>query len=434
MYLARFDNGTHQFVSAALRWPHTSLSLVPAGWHQLLLHRAAPDAAVGIGSSRSGGLRHWLFLSAPASEAAKLKTTVDRLLNASRPQGLSIASDAGEFDDHTQMWPLQYRVDPSGYSHGSESLACPFSLWPVASQLVAEGAASYCIHFRPHPCEGEVERAARKYLAKLQTLSPFSDRVREVQRTLAERTLKDATLAAEFVCFSNADARDRLLTLAGQHFAETLGRIGFPQPPLDAGNYCEWLSTGRHPSRDERGLSVAALGASIMTFNEAALLLDSPLLASTGGTSTGASPHPADVFISHSSVDFAKAGAACTTIESAGIPCWIAPRNIDLVSHTYPTAILRGIDNAKAILVLVSSTTLQSVHVPREVELALTRKIPIIAVDLDDTPLTGDLRLLLASVHRTRGYTKSYDEVLSEVLQRVSNALKDTTRGPGTLG
>jgi hypothetical protein len=38
---------------------------------------------------------------------------------------------------------------------------------------------------------------------------------------------------------------------------------------------------------------------------------------------------PSMVFISHSSNDRATADAICAHLESAGIKCWIAPRDIE---------------------------------------------------------------------------------------------------------
>jgi TIR domain len=62
---------------------------------------------------------------------------------------------------------------------------------------------------------------------------------------------------------------------------------------------------------------------------------------------------PHDVFISHSSKDKLTADAVCDRLESAGIRCWIAPRDI-IPGEGWSEAILRGI-GACRVMVLVSS-------------------------------------------------------------------------------
>ncbi len=62
---------------------------------------------------------------------------------------------------------------------------------------------------------------------------------------------------------------------------------------------------------------------------------------------------PYDVFISHSSKDRLTANAVCNRLESAGIRCWIAPRDI-IPGEGWSEAIMRGIDAFK-VMVLVFS-------------------------------------------------------------------------------
>jgi len=57
---------------------------------------------------------------------------------------------------------------------------------------------------------------------------------------------------------------------------------------------------------------------------------------------------PSTVFISHSSKDQAIADTICDHLESAGIECWIAPRNIKAGSD-WTKGIMRGIANSRAL-------------------------------------------------------------------------------------
>jgi TIR domain len=61
-----------------------------------------------------------------------------------------------------------------------------------------------------------------------------------------------------------------------------------------------------------------------------------------------------DVFISYSSKDKTAADARCATLESHGIPCWIAPRNIAYGSD-YSEAIVDGINESRVMVLVFSS-------------------------------------------------------------------------------
>jgi hypothetical protein len=55
-----------------------------------------------------------------------------------------------------------------------------------------------------------------------------------------------------------------------------------------------------------------------------------------------------DVFISHSSNNRTVANAACAALESIGIRCWIAPRDV-LPGRSYSGEITRAIQQSRAL-------------------------------------------------------------------------------------
>ena len=61
---------------------------------------------------------------------------------------------------------------------------------------------------------------------------------------------------------------------------------------------------------------------------------------------------PHEVFISHSSKDKVYADAVCARLESEGIRCWIAPRDI-LPGMSWGSAIVEAIETADGTAVLV---------------------------------------------------------------------------------
>lgn len=102
------------------------------------------------------------------------------------------------------------------------------------------------------------------------------------------------------------------------------------------------------------------------------------------------------VFISYASKELKKAEEICNFLESNGIPCWIAPRNI-LPGAEYGEEIINGIENSIAFILLYSEASNASQHVLREVERAVAKKIPLIAYKLDNAPLSKSLEYFLLS-------------------------------------
>src|SRR4051794_179150 len=89
------------------------------------------------------------------------------------------------------------------------------------------------------------------------------------------------------------------------------------------------------------------------------------------------------VFVCHASVDAAIALHVVTALEGAGVPCWIAPRNID-AGESYTQAILEALDAAPAVLLVFSSATNASPHVTRELETAVGAGHPMVPVRIED--------------------------------------------------
>ena len=79
-----------------------------------------------------------------------------------------------------------------------------------------------------------------------------------------------------------------------------------------------------------------------------------------------------DVFISYSSRDKPAADAVCGALESSGIRCWIAPRDI-LPGLSWPAALVKAIGECRAMLLVFSGSANQSEQIKREVAQAVDR-------------------------------------------------------------
>ena len=91
------------------------------------------------------------------------------------------------------------------------------------------------------------------------------------------------------------------------------------------------------------------------------------------------------VFISHASTDASVALAICDGLESRGITCWIAPRDVAF-DGTYGSEIVKGIRECDVFLIVVTSHAAASQQVEREAERAshyTKRIIPVIVGGAD---------------------------------------------------
>jgi TolB-like protein/tetratricopeptide (TPR) repeat protein len=100
-------------------------------------------------------------------------------------------------------------------------------------------------------------------------------------------------------------------------------------------------------------------------------------------------------FVSYASADRAAAEGLATYLEQRGLKCWIAPRDVPAGAQ-YADAIVRAINEARALVLVLSSESIKSSHVGKEVERASSKKKQIIAVRLDEAPLTPALEYFLS--------------------------------------
>ena len=113
------------------------------------------------------------------------------------------------------------------------------------------------------------------------------------------------------------------------------------------------------------------------------------------GQTTGAHSAMPDVFISYASQDVAVANTIVQNLETHGVKCWIAPRDVTPGSH-YADGIMSAISGAKALVLVLSGSALASKHVGKEVERASSKGRPIIAIHTDTAPLTPAFEYFLS--------------------------------------
>lgn len=129
-----------------------------------------------------------------------------------------------------------------------------------------------------------------------------------------------------------------------------------------------------------------------------------------------------DVFVSYASKDKTVADAVCARLESAGIRCWIAPRDI-LASQSYGEAIIDAIHAAKVMVLVFSSNANASGQVPKEVERAVSNGVPILPFRIEDVVPGKSLDYFIGSVHWLDAMTTPMDKHLDLLATTVHKLL-----------
>src|SRR5271167_672281 len=140
-----------------------------------------------------------------------------------------------------------------------------------------------------------------------------------------------------------------------------------------------------------------------------------------------------DVFISYASKDKIVADAVCARLESAGIRCWIAPRDI-LPGTSYGEAIIDAIHGAKAMILVFSSSANASAHIPKEVERAVSRGLTIIPFRIEDVAPGKSLDYFIGSVHWLDAMTPPMEKHVDELASTVHKLFPDKAVPPAAIG
>jgi TolB-like protein/Flp pilus assembly protein TadD len=130
------------------------------------------------------------------------------------------------------------------------------------------------------------------------------------------------------------------------------------------------------------------------------------------------------VFISYASHDAAVAQKVCSALESAGYRCWIAPRNV-VPGTMYAGGIVRGIDESSILVLILSRQAVASAHVGREIERAVSKRHPVVALRIDTAPLTPEFEYFLNQSHWIEG--GGSDAAIAQLVEAVGQHL-----APGT--
>ncbi|MFM2118912.1 MAG: hypothetical protein RL722_380 [Pseudomonadota bacterium] len=138
-----------------------------------------------------------------------------------------------------------------------------------------------------------------------------------------------------------------------------------------------------------------------------------------------------DVLISYSTFDKQQADAICNGLESQGIRCWIAPRDMPAGAE-YADSIVRAIDAAQVMVLVYSSHADGSKQVRREVERAVSNGITIMPVRIEAAEMSPAFEYYVGSVHWLDAINPPLEEHIDKLARELRAVL--STRAGITQG
>jgi TolB-like protein/tetratricopeptide (TPR) repeat protein len=124
---------------------------------------------------------------------------------------------------------------------------------------------------------------------------------------------------------------------------------------------------------------------------------------------------PAEVFVSYSREDAARVADLVAKLRAAGVSLWIDQGGIDAASQ-WSEQIVNALESAKAMLLMVSGSSVHSHNVAKEVVLVSERKGHILPVHLQPTVIPPSLKYQLAGIQHVEYFNES-DEALKAIVR-----------------
>lgn len=137
-----------------------------------------------------------------------------------------------------------------------------------------------------------------------------------------------------------------------------------------------------------------------------------------------------DVFISYSDKNAKTAEVVREALESSGVMCWIASR--DITGGVYAGAIVRAIKASRAMVLILSSHANESRHVLSEVDCAFNDDIPIYPLRVENVPLSEELKYYIGSAHRYDALEPPIERHIERLARDIKNLLSTSPANPLT--
>ena len=138
-----------------------------------------------------------------------------------------------------------------------------------------------------------------------------------------------------------------------------------------------------------------------------------------------------EVFISYSTVDTTQAETVRNVLETNGLSCWMAPRDIPGGSN-YTKEIPNAIRNCKVFVLVLSKNAQSSQWVLKELDTAVNCGKVILPFMLEDCTLNDEFNFLLTGAQRYSAYQKTA-EAMETLIGRIRSILNVPVNGAAEI-
>jgi hypothetical protein len=131
---------------------------------------------------------------------------------------------------------------------------------------------------------------------------------------------------------------------------------------------------------------------------------------------------PRGVFVSYSQPDRQAAFGIVEWLESHGIDCWIAPRDVRPAAD-WAEEIVDAIAGARVMVLVFSASANSSPQVRREVERAVHRRVAVLPFRVEDVEPARSLEYFLSSQHWLDAFPPPLEPHYRRLHEHLSNLL-----------
>jgi hypothetical protein len=132
-----------------------------------------------------------------------------------------------------------------------------------------------------------------------------------------------------------------------------------------------------------------------------------------------------EVFISHSVKDKVTADAVCAMLESNGIRCWIAPRDV-MPGMEWGASIIGAIKQARVMVLVFTASANSSPQIRKELERAVHHEVVILPFRVENVIPDEALEYFIGNVHWLDALTPPLEAHLKNLAGTIKTLLART--------
>jgi len=125
-----------------------------------------------------------------------------------------------------------------------------------------------------------------------------------------------------------------------------------------------------------------------------------------------------DIFVSYASPDREVAFRIVGFLEEQGIACWVAPRDVP-PGVEYGQAIIEGIEQSRALVLILSDQSNDSQFVRKEVERAVSKTKPVLPVRIREVTPSGSLEFFISSAQWVDAWKSPMEQHLLPLVEAI---------------